>query len=86
MKRAALLTALLLAGCATPAPPAKIITRVVIQRTPIPAQLFLDPPPPAAPKVNSAASVSSWIVRLWADDLNKTDQITAIRKITGAKP
>ncbi len=86
MKRAAILAALLLAGCATPAPPAKIITRVVIQRTPIPAQLFSDPPPPVAPQINSAAAVASWIVRLWADDLNKTDQIAAIHKITGAKP
>lgn len=78
MKRA-LVACILLAGCTAPAP--KIITQVQTVRVHVPAALLIAPAPPAPPRVNSAGAVSAWLARLWADDLNKTDQISAIAKL-----
>lgn len=74
-----LLGFLALASCTTPAP--KVVTQLQTVRVHVPAALLNDPAPPAPPQVNTASAVSQWLVRLWADDINKTDQIAAISKL-----
>lgn len=76
----ALLLCILLAGCSLPQAP-KIVTRVQDVHVTVPAPLLAHPAPPSPPQVNTSQAVSTWIVRLWADDVNKTNQIAAIQKL-----
>lgn len=87
MKLLWLLAAMGLAACSPTAPAPVVVTRVVTQRISVPPQLLRNPAPPSGPKVNSASAVATWIVRLWADDQNKSDQLAALAKILPkAKP
>ena len=74
-----LLGCLALAACTTPAP--KVVTQLQNVRVHVPAALLTDPSPPPPPQINTASAVSQWLVRLWADDVNKTNQIAAIQKL-----
>lgn len=70
---------LILNGCTAPAP--QVVTRVQVERVTIPAPLLAAPDLPTPPTVNRSDNVAGWIARLWADDLNKTDQLRAIGKL-----
>ncbi len=82
MKRA-LALCLLLAGCAASPGPA-VISRVDVIHVRIPGALLYDPPPPAPPTVNRADAATEWTIRLWADDLNKSDQLARIAQLQAA--
>jgi hypothetical protein len=76
-----LLFLLLLAGCATPPPPA-LVTRIVTITPSIPAGLLTCAPAPAVPLATSQAAVAKYIVALWQAGQDCRVHIMAISHVT----
>lgn len=81
MKRAVLLIALALAGCAQPSPP-RVITSVRVERLTIPPSLLTCQAAPVVPQVNvTQRAVAVYIVRLWASRMDCASKLAAIKRI-----